>query len=120
MKLYLSALVMFFLPFNKVAMCSESKFVTIPATSYDIVDSVTGMKVTIFISEFLISKTEVTQEEFFEVMHFNPSYNQGDKKPVENVTWWQAIRYCNLKSKSDQLQPCYDLSTGECDFSRNG
>lgn len=120
MKPYLLILILLLFLSNQVVMCSESKFVTIPATSYEIVDGLTGIKVTISVSEFLISKTEVTQEEFFEIMHFNPSYHRSDKRPVENVSWWQAIQYCNLKSIKDRLQPCYNLVTGECDFSRNG
>jgi len=50
----------------------------------------------------------------------NPSCHRGLEYPVENVSWWEAIRYCNLKSKRDGLQSCYNLSNGECDFSRNG
>jgi hypothetical protein len=39
---------------------------------------------------------------------------------VENVSWWEAIRYCNLRSLREGLEPCYNLATGDCDFSRNG
>lgn len=125
MKRYMLISIAVFLPLNQIVLCGASEmdqagFVTIPASSYEIVDGVTGIKVSVTVSEFLISKAEVTQEEFFKIMHFNPSYHRGDKRPVENVTWWQAVRYCNLRSISEQLHPCYDLATGECDFSRNG
>jgi len=95
-------------------------FQTISAASFETTDPRTGTKLTILVSEFLISRTEVTQEEFSEVMNYNPSFYGGADRPVENVSWWEAIRYCNLRSAKDGLQACYNLSTGECDFFRNG
>jgi len=102
------------------ALQAQEGFVSIPAASYRIVDGKTGIEVDVRVSEFLISKTEVTQGEFFEIMRYNPSYHQGRQFPVENVSWWEAVRYCNLRSLREGLQPCYDLSTGECDLSRTG
>ena len=68
----------------------------------------------------LISPTEVTQREWTEVMGNNPSAYKGDERPVENVSWWEAIRYANLRSVREGLDPCYDLTTGECDLTKNG
>jgi len=39
---------------------------------------------------------------------------------VEQVTWAAAARYCNARSKAEELTPCYDLKTWKCDFSANG
>jgi formylglycine-generating enzyme required for sulfatase activity len=39
------------------------------------------------IQSFLMSKTEVTQEQWFVVMGNNPSYRQGRTLPVEQVSW---------------------------------
>jgi formylglycine-generating enzyme required for sulfatase activity len=99
---------------------SQDTFRAFPAASYEITDSVTGLKVKVELSGFILSKTEVTQQEFSEVMHTNPSFHQGEEYPVENVCWWEAIRYCNLRSLKEGLQPCYNLVTGKCDFSKNG
>ncbi|MHC4394392.1 MAG: SUMF1/EgtB/PvdO family nonheme iron enzyme [Planctomycetota bacterium] len=120
MKMRTPALIMLLLLSNSSVLFGQSEFVIIPAASYEIVDGITAIKVTVSVSEFLIAKTEVTQEDFSEIMRFNPSYDKDDKKPVENVSWYQAIRYCNSKSIRDRLQPCYNLSTGRCDFSKNG
>jgi formylglycine-generating enzyme required for sulfatase activity len=92
----------------------------IPATSQEVTDELTGVKVTVRIDEFLMSPTEVTQREWTEVMGLNPSAYKGDERPVENVSWWEAIRYANLRSVREGLEPCYDLTTGECDLTRNG
>jgi len=99
---------------------AQNDFVTIPGSEYELIDGKTGIKVTVSIRSFRIAKTEVTQKEFSEIMGFNPSYYRGDDRPVENVSWWDAVKYCNLKSIRDGLQPCYDLLSGECDFSKNG
>ena len=99
---------------------AQSNFVTIPSTSYQIVDGITGINVDVSVSEFIISKTEITQGEFYDIMNYNPSYHKGQEYPVENVSWWEAVRFCNLRSMKEGLQPCYNLSTGECDFSKNG
>ncbi len=40
--------------------------------------------------------------------------------PVVEVTWYGGAAYCNWLSEMEGLQPCYDTSTWECDFSRNG
>ncbi|MGN0179426.1 MAG: flavodoxin [Monoglobaceae bacterium] len=53
----------------------------------------------------------------------NPSNNQdGSDLPVENVTWYNAIQYCNELSKSEGLTPCYTISgnTVTWDKSANG
>lgn len=94
--------------------------VRIPTKFYDPVDQRTGIKVHIRIDSFLISPTEVTEQEFESVMGFNPSQYRGENLPVENISWWDAIRYCNLRSVREHLQPVYDLSTGRCDRSQNG
>ena len=91
---------------------AQSNFVIIPSTSYQIVDGMTSISADVSVSEFIISKTEVTQNEFYDVMNYNPSYHKGQEYPVENVSWWEAVRFCNLRSIKEGLQPCYNLSTG--------
>lgn len=94
--------------------------VRIPARSYTAVDERTGIRTNIRIDEFLLSPTEVTEDEFAAVVGSNPSPYQGSNLPVQNVSWWDAIRYCNARSLREGLQPCYDLSSGRCDRNRSG
>lgn len=53
---------------------------------------------------------EVTQAEYQSVMGENPSYFPGSNKPVENVSWYDAIMYCNKKSSAAGRTPCYKVS----------
>jgi hypothetical protein len=92
----------------------------VPAVSREVVDGDTGIRITIPVGEFLISPTEITQSQYEAVIGSNPSFEKSSKHPVENVSWWDAIRYCNLRSSKEKLQPAYDLTTGRCDRTRNG
>lgn len=44
---------------------------------------------------FWIGKYEVTQLEYSAVMSSNPSWFQSADRPVEGVTWYQAVAYCD-------------------------
>ena len=46
--------------------------------------------------------------------------NNREKHPVIGVRWFGAIAYCNWLSVEEDFQVCYDLSSGDCDFSKNG
>lgn len=61
---------------------------------------------------FLLKATEVTQGEWKAVMGSNPSNfsSCGDDCPVEQVTWNDAVEYCNKLSKKENLDQCYDKS----------
>jgi len=40
--------------------------------------------------------------------------------PMVMVSWYGTVAYCNWKSQQEGLESCYDLSTWECDFTKNG
>ncbi len=40
--------------------------------------------------------------------------------PMVLVSWYGAVAYCNWRSQQEGRQPCYNLSTWACDFSKNG
>ena len=56
-----------------------------------------------------VCKYQVTQEHWEEVMGYNPSDFKGKKRPVEKITWLNAIEYCNKLSEKCGLKPVYDL-----------
>lgn len=64
---------------------------------------------------FYMCDHEVTQKEYKDIMGANPSKfkNNPDKgeiqenRPVERVSWFDAIEYCNKRSIKEGLMPCY-------------
>ncbi len=74
------------------------------------------------LSPFYIGKYEVTQAEWKEVMGRNPSFSKGDNLPVEQVSWFDAVDYCNKRSVKEGLTPCYSGSGDNisCDWGANG
>lgn len=59
--------------------------------------------------DFYIAKYEVTQKDYSALMGNNPSKNINDNNPVENVTWYDAIAYCNKLSEKEGLLPYYKI-----------
>jgi len=58
---------------------------------------------------FYIGQYEVTQREWTEVMGSNPSKFKGDDLPVETVSWYDAVEYCNKRSILEGLEPVYTI-----------
>ena len=69
---------------------------------------------------------EVPQGLYTTIMGNNPSKFKGDNLPVENVSWYDAIIFCNSLSKKYNYKPVYNMSiTGKGvvvtrDFSADG
>ena len=62
----------------------------------------------ISLSTFYIGRFEVSQIKYYQVTGLMPSgfYGYSDR-PVEQVSWFAAIAYCNLASIEEELTPCY-------------
>jgi len=95
------------------ATLSAAEFVPIPPGEQMVKDSATGFQVKIQTGAYLLGSTEVTQQQYTDVMKSNPSHYKGPNRPVENVSWHDAILYANRRSVLDRLTPCYNLATGQ-------
>lgn len=62
---------------------------------------------TVTVSDFYMSTYELTQEEYEAVMGNNPSTFSGENLPVENISWLDAVVYCNTRSEQEGLTPAY-------------
>ena len=67
------------------------------------------------IQDFYIGKYEVTQKEWIEVMGNNPSKFKGNNLPVEMVSWYGCIEYCNNRSIKDGYKPYYNIDKNKKD-----
>ncbi len=68
------------------------------------------------IPDFYMGKYEVSQKEWTEVMGNNPSEFKGDDMPVEMVSWYDCVEYCNKRSIKEGLQPYYNIDTNKIDL----
>lgn len=62
---------------------------------------------------FYICSHEVTQAEWHVVMEARPSYFAGDDRPVEQVSWFDCVEYCNRRSMRENLDSVYTLRSVE-------
>lgn len=58
---------------------------------------------------FYIGKFPVTQREWEVVMGSNPSGFKGTDRPVERVSWYEAVDFCNALSKREGFEECYKI-----------
>ena len=92
---------------------------------------------TVTLSDFYIGKYEITQEEYESVMageqvkikegigylEKSPSLCKKDseeyilfeneiqeRRPVENITWFDAVYFCNVLSRKEKLTPAYEIT----------
>ncbi len=72
------------------------------------------------VDSFLIDRFEVTQDLYRTLEVSDPSRFEGEGLPVEQQTWLDAVRFCNLRSYLEGLELCYNEETWECDFEANG
>ena len=66
------------------------------------------------LSAFRMSTDDITQSKYQAIMGTNPSHFSTNTDaamcPVEEVTWFDAVEFCNSLSTADGLQPVYTLT----------
>ena len=71
------------------------------------------------VSDFYMSKYELTQKEYEEITGKNPSNFKGDRLPIENISWLDAVAYCNARSEKDGLTPVYTIDDQNVSWDRS-
>ncbi|PAW61420.1 MAG: hypothetical protein B9S37_05580 [Verrucomicrobiia bacterium Tous-C3TDCM] len=112
------------LRFKVVADDLFTTFVRIPASSFTMgrtsgdTDS-NAPPVNVTVSQFYMGKNEVTKAEWDVVRTWAISNGYADlgagagkasNHPVQTVSWWDVIKWCNAKSQKEGLTPCYTVS----------
>jgi len=54
------------------------------------------------VPSFYMGKYELTQAQYQVIMGANPAYFKGDKRPVETVSWNNAVEFCEKLSQKAQ------------------
>ena len=61
------------------------------------------------LSSFFLGRYLVTQALWEKVMEESPSRFMGSGLPVEQVSWYDCLEFCNLLSANQSLQPVYEI-----------
>ncbi|MFE9576855.1 formylglycine-generating enzyme family protein [Nocardia sp. NPDC006044] len=83
--------------------------VTIPAGTVTLSDRRTQRSWTVEVAPFRMAAVPVTQEQYHQVTGLRPGSGRGDRLPVDSVSWWDALRFCNALSAQEGLTPAYRL-----------
>ena len=59
---------------------------------------------------FLLGQTQLTQDFFEAVCGHNPSQYKHPNHPIERISWFDVIRWCNTLSEQQDLRPAYQLT----------
>lgn len=63
--------------------------------------------------DLYVSKYQTTQISWREIMGTNPSNFEGERRPVEQISWIEALEYCNKLSEYYGLKPVYKIENDE-------
>lgn len=107
---------------NPIVKTVEDNFVFIPQYQACEKGSTPSARILPVAEPFLIGKHPITQAIYRQVMGTNPSHFHGDQKPVETVSWIDAVEFCNKLSELAGLDLVYRLIDKEwsASFDRNG
>jgi len=61
-------------------------------------------------TDYWTAESEVTQRQYWNLMGSSPSNFTGDDLPVERVSWYDAVAYCNALSMKEKRTPCYQIT----------
>ncbi|MFJ8049081.1 formylglycine-generating enzyme family protein [Streptomyces luteogriseus] len=92
--------------------------VAVPTGRVTLSDRRTQRSWAVEVASFRMSAFPVTQEWYARVTGERPSTARGGRLPVEGVSWWDAIRFCNALSRREGLTPAYEVrpGTGNADW----
>ncbi|HLL69662.1 MAG TPA: SUMF1/EgtB/PvdO family nonheme iron enzyme [Micromonosporaceae bacterium] len=86
--------------------------ISIPAGQVVLSDRRSQRRWSVRLQPYRLAAFPVTQFEYALVTGQRPSAVDGERLPVEGVSWWDAVRFCNAVSEREGLPPVYRLHPG--------
>jgi formylglycine-generating enzyme len=85
------------------------EMIPVPDGQVTLSDRRTQSRWTVTLEPYELGAVPVTQAQYAHFTGQRPSTAQGDQLPVEGVSWWDAVRFCNVLSRRAGLAPAYQL-----------
>jgi formylglycine-generating enzyme required for sulfatase activity len=102
---------------------ADYPMVRIPAGKVELRDDRKKTEWTVEVNSFWLAPVPVTKELYFSILQKTDSSNELHF-PVVDVSWNDAISFCNLLSQHSGLQECYSVSDDDesviCNWEANG
>ena len=112
---------------------ADDSFALIPAGEFTMGDTLDGDKNAtphnVSVSAFHMQKMEVSKAQWDEVREWGLTYGYSDlpegkgkaaDHPVQTVSWYDVVKWCNARSEMERLTPCYYTDKGQTLVYRSG
>jgi formylglycine-generating enzyme required for sulfatase activity len=98
--------------------------VAVPPGRVTLSDRRTQRSWSVDVAPYQLAAFPITQSQYAKITARRPSAAQGEQQPVESVSWWDAVQFCNALSRHEGLTPAYrvqaDAESVEWDTSADG
>ncbi|WP_435866661.1 formylglycine-generating enzyme family protein [Streptomyces yokosukanensis] len=95
---------------------ASTEMITVPAGQVTLSDRRTQRSWVVDLAPCRLATHPVTQLLYAQVTGEHPGTARGDQLPVEGVSWWDAVRFCNALSQQEGYTPAYRLQPGDDDI----
>ncbi|MGW2634115.1 formylglycine-generating enzyme family protein [Streptomyces chattanoogensis] len=85
------------------------EMISIPPGRVTLTDRRTQRSWSVELAPYRLAAFPLTQARYAQVTGRRPSTAHGDRLPVEGVSWWDALRFCNALSEREGVTPVYRL-----------